>query len=113
MLRIYPFSLLRDFLAFHGALFLRKAYEPLCTSKASNQKPTRDYWYTYYSTCVTYITSLHNQFVAVLSIQGALAIGCLAAIELLAAKGVLVPILGAAIAATELGLMIVAMKLFR
>jgi hypothetical protein len=78
----------------------------------SREEPSPENWLAYYGFCVQYITSLHNQFIAVLSIQGALAIGCLAAID--SAEGSLVPpILGVLGFVMEVALTWIAFKLFR
>lgn len=116
MSRIYPLSLFVDFRAFHRALFLGHPYEPDVRSRwvlSPDPEPAREAWGTYYATCVGYITSLHSQFIAVLSVQGALAIGVLAAKPVLDKLGSLSAALSWGVPAAELGLTVVAMKLFR
>jgi hypothetical protein len=73
-----------DFFVFLRALFCGQPFEPTIRNwckDARSGEPGQDGWLAYYGVCVQYISSLHNQFIAVLSIQGALAIGCLAAIH--------------------------------
>ncbi len=116
MPRMYPLSLFPDLLAFHQALFRGHPYEPKVRhvgSPSKNEEKDRKDWHSYYGNCVEYITSLHNQFIAVLSIQGALAIGTLAAIPIVTGKGSLAVFLASSVAFTELALMVVATKLFR
>lgn len=115
---------LMDLRQFCGALVLRHEYEPDVrpfTKQPQGPEPTSDGWLAYYEICIQYITSLHNQFVAILSIQGAVAIACFAGIETLtdqAATGVaartgLAQILGVSAGAMEFVLTVVAVKLFR
>jgi hypothetical protein len=80
------------------------------------KEPNQERWLGYYGACLQYISSLHNQFIATLSIQGALAIGCLAAIHSVAEapRGKLIaPTLGVLGLLMELALTFIAIKLFR
>jgi len=82
----------------------------------AEKEPSQESWLTYYGVCVEYISSLHNQFIATLSIQGALAIGCLAAIYSVPGSSGsrhLGPTLGTVGFAMELALTFIAVKLFR
>jgi hypothetical protein len=68
-----------DLLMFLKRLFSGQPFKP--TTDAAQEEPQLKDWLEYYDVCVHYISSLHNQFIAVLSIQGAVAIGCLATIH--------------------------------
>lgn len=107
-----------DLRAFLGALFYGRSFAPSVRAFGSTaqKEPNQEQWITYYGTCVQYITSLHNQFIATLSIQGALAIGIVAALSSFAepAKtGQLASILGFSGLIIELALTWIACKLFR
>lgn len=123
-LRMYPIALFPDFRRFYGSLIGGIPYEPEVRCFAAQPKegePSPENWFSYYSTCIQYITSLHNQFVAVLSIQGALAIGSLAVFQFLLDRDHaiahvqlrFIELLGISIAATELVLTLIAIKLIR
>lgn len=107
-----------DLRAFLGALFYGRPFDsPVRVSgNAMQTHAPQEHWLTYYSTCVQYITSLHNQFIATLSIQGLLLAGCLAAVDSFVdspGSKWLAPILGFAGCSMELVLTWIAVKLFR
>ncbi len=74
----------------------------------SRQAMTRDQWLSYYGDCGAYLGSLHAQLLAVLTLQGVVAIGALAA--MVAGEGAAV--IGMAGAALEAVFIVVAWKLF-
>ena len=114
-----PQSRTSDLGAFLRALFRGERFVPdvkIFAASVRTRPQEPEEWLTYYGYCVQYITSLHNQFIATLSIQGALAIGCLAALDSIldSSNGTgLAAILGLSGCIMETALTWIAVKLFR